>query len=74
MNWIENATQTPSAVYDKTSDRESEGYYLVYFDDCMGFYYQSFQMCRWDGSDWRTPYLNMRVLYWLKLPELPAHE
>lgn len=71
MMWRKNSEMTPSDVFDH-SDRESEGYYLVYFDDCMGFHHQAYQMCRWDGSDWRTPYLNMKVLFWLKLADLPV--
>lgn len=72
MIWRKNSEMTPSDVFDQTFDRESEGWYLVYFDDCMGYWQDSFQMCRWDGLDWRTPYLNMVVLYWLKLPDLPV--
>lgn len=71
MKWIKNSEKSPSDIYDWTSDRESEGYYLVFFDDCMGYHHESFQMCRWDGAGWRTPYLNMIILFWLKLPELP---
>ena len=76
MKWIKNSKETPSDVYDKTSDRESEGWYLVYYDDCMRLFPDAFQMCRWDGSHWWTPYLNMTVLYWMKLPDLPedAHD
>jgi hypothetical protein len=71
MIWYKNCEYTPSDIYPNNGDNESEGFYLVYFNSCLSYYQDSFQILKWNGYKWYVPFSNLEVTYWMKLPEIP---